>query len=223
MFIFPALLCPSTPPMFSCTLIHSQHASGSPRCNCSAYQHSTLCRPLPCSIRQSQGTRCASDLVSHYCSVRLISFLLAAEAQEKKAQKAAAEERARACKDKQIMAKAKAAESERRQNQENIHRKLYLTPMSPLLNQLPLALDTRHWGEHDFCQPTPQDTTVISHHISFFHACSLLLRCSSACVTYLQESNRLPSVSLPAPARFLLHVLARPLNPWHMMETCRQR
>ena len=97
--------------------------------------------------------------------MRLISFLLAAEAQEKKAQKAAAEERARARKDKQIMAKAKAAERERRQNQENIHRKLYLTSMSPSLNQLPLALDTRQWGEDDFCQPAPQDATVISHHI----------------------------------------------------------
>ena len=150
-------------------------------------------------------------------------FLLAAEAQEKKAQKATAEERARAHKDKQIMAKAKAAERERRQNQENIHRKLYLTSMSPSLNQLPLALDTRQWGEDNFCQPAPQDATVISHHISFFHACSLLLRCSSVCVTYLRESKRLPSVSLPAPARFLLHVLVRPLNPWHMMETCRQR
>jgi hypothetical protein len=75
----------------------------------------------------------ASDSISHYCSVKLISFLLAAEAQEKKAKKAAADERARARKDKQVKTKAKAAERERRHNQENIYRKLYLASMSPLL------------------------------------------------------------------------------------------
>jgi hypothetical protein len=55
--------------------------------------------------------------------VYVISSWLAAEAQEKKALKAAAEERAHARKDKQAKTKAKAAERERRQNQENIRRK----------------------------------------------------------------------------------------------------
>jgi hypothetical protein len=50
----------------------------------------------------------------------MISSWLAAEAQEKMALKAAAEERANACKDKQAKTKAKAAERKRHQNQENI-------------------------------------------------------------------------------------------------------
>jgi hypothetical protein len=53
----------------------------------------------------------------------VISSWLAAEAQEKKALKAAAKERANARKDKQAKTKAKAAERECCQNQENIHRK----------------------------------------------------------------------------------------------------
>jgi len=72
-----------------------------------------------------------SDFVSH--SVKLISFVLAAKAQEKTAKNAAAEERACACKNKQVKTKAKAAEREHCQNQENIYRKLYLASMSPLL------------------------------------------------------------------------------------------
>jgi hypothetical protein len=53
--------------------------------------------------------------------VYMISFWLAAKAQEKKALKAATEERAHACKDKQANTKAKVAERKCRQNQKNIH------------------------------------------------------------------------------------------------------
>ena len=60
----------------------------------------------------------------------MITFQLVAEAQEKKALKAAAQERAQACKDKQAKAKVKEAERERRRNEENIRRECYFSSTS---------------------------------------------------------------------------------------------
>jgi hypothetical protein len=79
--------------------------------------------------------------------------------------KAAAEERARVRKEKQAKKQAKAAEHERRQNQENIHKLLSTTPSPPPMSFFTwlTALDTMQYGEDEFHFPTPQDNTVDSH------------------------------------------------------------
>ena len=64
----------------------------------------------------------------------VISIQLAEQAQEKWAKQVAAQEKAQAHKDKQAKNKAKAAECEHRQNQENI-RKLRFSSISLLLRQ----------------------------------------------------------------------------------------
>jgi len=56
------------------------------------------------------------------------SLSIDAEALNKKQMKAAAEEKARMCKEKQANNQAKAAERERRQNQENIRKSCFPVP-----------------------------------------------------------------------------------------------
>ena len=68
--------------------------------------------------------------VSCYHLLILIPIVL--EAQKKKEQKAATDERARACKENQAKNQAKATERDRRQNQENIG-KLLSSLTLPLL------------------------------------------------------------------------------------------
>ena len=67
--------------------------------------------------------------------ILLFQIQLAAEAQEKVAQKAAAQEKAQARKMKQAKTKAKAAERERRQNQENIRKLCFSSILLLLLRQ----------------------------------------------------------------------------------------
>jgi hypothetical protein len=138
--------------------------------------------------------------------------------------KAAAQEKAQARKDKQAMAKAKEAERERRRNQENIHCECHFSSISLSYCKINyfLALNTRQRSEDGFCQPAPQDATVSFNHAYFLCMCSLLLSCSSVYAVYLQESMRLLSISLPAPAGSLLCISVRPSYLLHVTAT-RQR
>ena len=110
-------------------------------------------------------------LVSSYHLLILILIVL--EAQQKKEKKIAAEEKARACKENQAKNQAKAAECERRRNQEKISKILSTSPSTLLIHMSAwlLALDTRQYGEDKIHIPTAQDSTVDFHSI----LCSLLL------------------------------------------------
>ena len=64
---------------------------------------------------------------------------------------------------------------------------------------LHLALDSRIYNQDDLLQPAPQDTTVSFHLVlSSLSLLKCCYSCSSACVTYLQESELPQSIWLLA-------------------------
>jgi len=220
-FILPSLLlCPSTLNQHHInTCPHSpisQHALGSSIQDNTACEYSTLWRPLLGAIRQSQENRLVLSHFFCYCSLTVISIQLAEQTHEKQAKQVAAQEKAQARKDKQAKNKAKAAECKCCQNQENID-KLCFSSISLLLRQHAFSSWHKAVGWRWF---PPTCSSRCYHKLTphfIFHACSLSLPYSSVCMMYLQVSKLLPSISPPAPARFLLHMSVWLSNPSHRM------